>query len=126
MNLREIRTQKGYTQLEVAEYLNITKQGYSHYERGTRSPDVETLKKLAIFFNVSINTLLDIKEEQKEKPTENSEHNKLKAYVDSAIDKMDSEQAHQLGTLTELVLSRGIDTDTLLKLIDVVKPMKKE
>lgn len=58
MNLKEIRKRKGFTQLEVAEQLNLSVQAYSNYEIGRREPDFETLKKLADLFNVSIDYIL--------------------------------------------------------------------
>lgn len=57
--LRELRLQKNLTQLDVANDLNISQQTYSRYEIG-RYPDIETLKMLAEYFNVSADYLLDI------------------------------------------------------------------
>lgn len=58
MQLKETRIYRGYTQQEVANKLNLSVQAYSHYETGRRKPDYKTLKKLADFFNVSIDYLL--------------------------------------------------------------------
>ena len=37
---------------DVAKYLNITTSAYGYYEQG-KNPDIETVNKLADFFNVS-------------------------------------------------------------------------
>lgn len=56
--LREIRESRGYSQKDLAEYLNITSQAYGYYERGERQPGMDNLRKLANFFDVSIDYLL--------------------------------------------------------------------
>lgn len=61
--LKRIRKQKGYTQDDVANFLNVKRQTYSSYERGVSLPDIETIKKLTYFFNVSINELAEAEEE---------------------------------------------------------------
>jgi transcriptional regulator with XRE-family HTH domain len=56
--LLELRSENNKTQKQVADYLKITRPAYTAYERGTRQPDYETLKKLASFFNVTTDYLL--------------------------------------------------------------------
>lgn len=56
--LTELREQLKMTQTAVAVALNMTPSSYSLYERGKRSPDYETLKKIANFYNVSMAYLL--------------------------------------------------------------------
>lgn len=46
------------TQKSMAEYLGISERAYQHYEAGTREPSLETICKLADFFNVSVDYLL--------------------------------------------------------------------
>lgn len=57
--LRELRAQRHLTQAEVAEQLHISKQSYGFYENGTRNPDPEMLSKLADFYNVTTDYLLE-------------------------------------------------------------------
>ncbi|MBR4305712.1 MAG: helix-turn-helix transcriptional regulator [Ruminiclostridium sp.] len=57
-NIKALRKRKGLSQAEVAEHLEMTKQGYSLYELGKREPDFNTLKALAEFFNTDIDFLL--------------------------------------------------------------------
>lgn len=56
--LRELRIEKGLTQLEVADKLEIKRASYTHYENGDRWPSNETLEALADFYDVSIDYLL--------------------------------------------------------------------
>lgn len=62
LGLKLIRKQKNLNQLKVALDLNISREALSHYENGKRSPDVEMLKKLSGYFNVSIDFLINGKE----------------------------------------------------------------
>ncbi|MED4455944.1 helix-turn-helix transcriptional regulator [Metabacillus fastidiosus] len=52
------RKRKNYTQKRVADYLGITRPAYTAYERGTRQPDYEILKKLSDLYEVSTDYLL--------------------------------------------------------------------
>ena len=56
--LREIRKQKGYSQLKVAMDLSISREALSYYENGKRSPDVNMLVRLSEYFDVSIDYLI--------------------------------------------------------------------
>lgn len=56
--LAEYRKNKGITQSELGEYLNISPQAISKWENDLSEPDIATLKKLAWFYGVSIPDLL--------------------------------------------------------------------
>ena len=58
LRLKEIRKEKGITQLTVAEFLSISRVAYTNIENGTRDPDTQTLIKLAEFFDCSVDLLL--------------------------------------------------------------------
>ncbi len=62
IGLRLIRKQKKLSQLKVAMDLNISREALSHYENGKRSPDVQMLRALSSYFNVSIDFLINGKE----------------------------------------------------------------
>lgn len=53
-----IRKRHHFTQNFIADYLNVTRQCYAQYERGRRTPDIQTLVKLASLYNVSIEYLI--------------------------------------------------------------------
>ncbi len=56
--LKRLRQEKGLTQSSVAEQLGVTQQAYANYESGKRQPDNTTLKKIADYFNVTVDYLL--------------------------------------------------------------------
>ncbi len=56
--LFKLRTEKGLSQEELAANVFVTRQAVSRWENGETVPNTETLKRLSIYFNVSINTLL--------------------------------------------------------------------
>lgn len=58
LRLVYLRKQKGYTQYEVSEILNISRSTLSKYEKGTRIPNLEILTKLENLYNVSCDYLL--------------------------------------------------------------------
>lgn len=62
IGLKNIRKQKNLNQLKVALDLNISREALSHYENGKRSPDIQMLRRLSEYFNVSIDFLINGKE----------------------------------------------------------------
>lgn len=57
--LSTLRKQRGMTQLELAEELNISRQSISSWERGTADPSTENLVSIGKLFGVSVDNLLD-------------------------------------------------------------------
>lgn len=62
IGLRMVRKQKNLNQLKVALDLNISREALSHYENGKRCPDIQMLRRLSEYFNVSIDFLINGKE----------------------------------------------------------------
>ena len=62
IGLKNARKLKNLNQQKVAIDLNISREALSHYENGKRSPDIEMLRKLSDYFNVSIDFLVNGKE----------------------------------------------------------------
>lgn len=58
--LKELRTQAGMTQLQLAQRMGITKSVVSFYELQERTPSPEVLVKLAGIFHVSTDYLLGL------------------------------------------------------------------
>lgn len=68
MRLKELREKKGISQLKLAMDLSMNQNSISRYENGVRQADYLTLIKLANYFDVSVDYLLEI--------TDNPEINK--------------------------------------------------
>lgn len=62
-NLKEARLKSGFSQKDVAENIGVAKSTYSLYESGSREPNVNTIKKIASYLNVSADELLGINDE---------------------------------------------------------------
>lgn len=60
--LKKLRISKGYSQGDVADYLQVNRASYSNYEQGRRDPDYQTIKKIADFYSVSTDLLLGRKD----------------------------------------------------------------
>ncbi len=58
MKLKELRKEKGISQLKLAMDLSMNQNTISRYETEERQADYETLIKIADYFNVSIDYLL--------------------------------------------------------------------
>nr|WP_302019972.1 helix-turn-helix transcriptional regulator [uncultured Acetatifactor sp.] len=58
--LRNLRRAKNITQETLADYLGITPQSVGKWERGEGYPDITMLPKIAIYFDVTVDELLDV------------------------------------------------------------------
>ena len=57
--LKDLRKEANITQIEFARKFNIANGTVGNWESGNRQPDYATLQKIADFFNVSVDYLLD-------------------------------------------------------------------
>ena len=62
MRLKELREENGLTQHAVAEYLNVKQNTYSQYETEKRQLSIDMLIKLARFYNVSTDYILELED----------------------------------------------------------------
>ena len=60
--LRDLRTEKGLTQKQLAEILGTTDDSIYSWERGRSQPSFETLRDIARYFSVSADYLIGIEE----------------------------------------------------------------
>lgn len=56
--LKELRTEKNFTQSKIAEMLHISQQTYSDYEKGRTNPDIVTLISIADILDTTVDYLL--------------------------------------------------------------------
>lgn len=59
MRLKQLRKSRGISQLKLALDLNMNQNSISRYESEVREADYATLIKIADYFNVSIDYLLE-------------------------------------------------------------------
>ena len=97
--LVSLRKQKGITQMELAEKLNVSRQAISRWEVGLAVPTTDNLKVLSELYGVSIDYLLndaaenvskqnEVKQDQSsasETEEKNGFRNRRRLYIGAAI-----------------------------------------
>ncbi|MDE5547627.1 MAG: helix-turn-helix domain-containing protein [Clostridia bacterium] len=58
--LKELRLEFGATQQQLSKVLNIKQNTYSQYENGSRQIPIDVLIKLAKYYEVSVDYLLNL------------------------------------------------------------------
>lgn len=58
MRLKELRKEKGLTQIEIGNILHVNKMTYNGYENENRQPPIEILCNIADYYNVSLDYLV--------------------------------------------------------------------
>jgi len=59
-NIKKLRREKNITQEKLAEYLNVSAQAVSKWERNETLPDITMIVPIASYFNVSTDELLGV------------------------------------------------------------------
>jgi len=57
--IKELRIKNNLSQAELAKILNVTTGTIGHYEINDRTPGIDIIIKIADYFNVSVDYLLD-------------------------------------------------------------------
>ena len=63
-NLKSLRKKNQYTQEEIAEKINVSRQSVAKWENGESNPDIESCIKLANLYNVKLDDLVNHSEEE--------------------------------------------------------------
>lgn len=77
--IKTLRKEKGMTQFQLSQMLNVTDRAVSKWERGLGCPDISLLSKISEIFSVDIRSILDGDMEENEKRSGNMK--KTKFYV---------------------------------------------
>ena len=106
--LKDLRTQKGLKQSDLAEIMGITQQAYQRYEYGTSEPNADGFAFLADFYGVTTDYLLG------REPAPNP-------FADLGLDEAgEQEMLKQYMSFEPEV--RAMLMDVLIKLADSAKP----
>lgn len=105
--LKYLRESHGLTTRQLGEQLDIDHTTVTGYETGRRQPDIEMLKKLAVFFNVSADYLLDYIYS----PSVNFDKINSMVHNDSALIK----EVEELNSVYLKLLSRAVDDPSYFK-----------
>lgn len=68
--ISSLRKEKGMTQNDLAQKLNVTDKAVSKWERNLSCPDINSIPKLAEVLEVSVEELLDAAKHNEEKENE--------------------------------------------------------
>ena len=101
-NLNVLRQEKGISQQQLADVILVSQQSINKYENHNVEPDIETLIKIADFFNVSLDYLVgrtDIREMVEK--TKTSDLSDSEAYMVSRYRKLSDKQKKCIITLAE-------------------------
>ncbi|QOR36272.1 helix-turn-helix transcriptional regulator [Clostridium sp. 'deep sea'] len=119
--LRELRMSIKLSQKEVANILGISRQAYNRYELGKRNPDNTMLIKLATFYDVSIDYLLEktaLKKTASQSINELTNHYKdKKCCYDIDTDKVSANYLKLAYELQEM----NIDPDDIRTIAGIIK-----
>lgn len=63
--LKDLREDSDLTQEKMAEFLGCSQATYSRYEKGNINVPIDILKKLAEFYNVSIDYIMKLTNEKR-------------------------------------------------------------
>ncbi len=92
--LKNIRESKGFTQIQAAKALEISNVVLNRYEKNERRPDAEMLKRIAEFYNISVDYILGLTSNPNESSITDLEefikNNDIK-YCGEPVDKEDKE-----------------------------------
>ena len=83
----ELRKKKGWSQEELAEMIDVTRQSVSKWESGQSLPDLDKILKLADIFGVSTDYLLKDKDTYEGQPI-NREEEKAQEAAKLVIEKL--------------------------------------
>ena len=67
MTLQELRESLGYSIEELAEFLRVSQMAIYIWEEGKATPSSKNLKKLSVFFNKTMDEMLNIVQETQQK-----------------------------------------------------------
>ena len=125
--LRDLRAKRGNTQEDLANFLNISFQAVSKWERGESLPDIALLPKIAAFYDVSVDDLLGVgeirKQEKIQEYMDKSKKLKNKGLVDEEIKlwrEAYSEFPNDIGVIDNLMHALFNSNDEDVRISDEV------
>ena len=108
--LKEIREAAGLTQAQLASELKVSRGAISYYEKGERTPDIEFLDALSMYFNLPLDFILGYTDNVK---SEYKDMYEIYGLTDKACEELDFD--NNIGHLISAIL--GHDSFYALKCI---------
>ena len=107
--LKEVRMEKGFSQSDVAEVLNISRQSISRWENDKSYPDIDNLVELSKYYEISIDELLT------ETKVLQQEINEKTMQMNKNIEEIEEKQKK----LNQLLVTTGDESWVLLLLTTI-------
>lgn len=110
--LKELRIAKGILQRELADYIKVSRVTITQYENGSRSPDDEIKKKIAEYFNVSLDYLMGASDIRNPYISVNIKSNEEEQYI-IPEEFTNADEARAYVNKHQIFGSGGFDADRL-------------
>lgn len=94
--LQQLRKQHGYSQEELAEKLNVSRQAVSKWERGEASPDTDNLIQLSAIYGITLDELLNGTQANDPTTQEQGSDNKDSIHIDKGGIHLTDDEGHTL------------------------------
>lgn len=95
--LYELRKQKGFSQEELANRLNVSRQTISKWEVGESTPDMEKLVAISDLFEVSLDELVKGEEPKLPEPSEQIVKSELYSDIKEQVLTVDNKKKAKKG-----------------------------
>lgn len=116
-NLRLLRKKNDMTQADLGKKLGISSSAVAMYERGEREPNFDTLKNIGVFFNVDMNYLLGLYNDERPYPNaENKEDDQVR----------EEQGAYHINTDAKEIAKYLSENPEHKLLFDDIKDLKKD
>jgi transcriptional regulator with XRE-family HTH domain len=115
--LYELRKQKGFSQEELANRLNVSRQTISKWEVGESTPDMEKLVAISDLFEVSLDELVKGEESKMAEPSERIVKSELYSDIKEHVLTDDNKKRVTKGLKTAGIIAGAI---VLIDLISFV------
>ncbi|MFR7529640.1 MAG: helix-turn-helix domain-containing protein [Anaerostipes hadrus] len=94
--IRKLRLEQNLKQKDLAAKLGISTSNVGMYERELRQPDAEILKKIADFFNVSIDYILGNSDKRDHSELTYKDNRNIAKTLDMLKDQIDNNESGEL------------------------------
>ncbi len=92
MNIKTLRKNKGWTQVELAQKLHTSQQVITSYETGKKKPPLERLPQIAGIFGVTIDEIVGTKPVTAKEHNRHVHKNSRTAKIQDLFDKLNMEE----------------------------------
>ncbi|MFW6312168.1 MAG: helix-turn-helix domain-containing protein [Nanoarchaeota archaeon] len=119
--LKNLRKENNITLKQLADDLNTTKSTLSRYENNKREPKAYLIKKIANYFNVSVDYLLGITEE-----TSTTDEFKKNILKDPELSQLINELTQRKELKTAINKLKKLNTKTIKQIIKIIETFNED